>query len=498
MVIKTQPQVLQLGAGPQLLLDSFFVDSTAGLTRSMHAPCRHSQPVIPHTTDHFMHQPFFTVQGPRLEGNLRLPGEGFDADRFRYWGGVRIRLPHANGLVADEGVRHCYAESVDGLHWTSPDLGLVNIEGWDDNNLLPTRSVGATGYPACVIDNGPKHPDPDKRYMMISYKGIVDKTGTWALYSADGLSWTSEPTNPVIPYEWSYDNGPWSDGRQVYVDGVNVHYDEPRKRYVIIHVTVAQPEDGYVGKSRTGPIRRTLSQLESEDFIHWTKPREILAPPTKTDMTEYYSMSVIHRNGLYIGFPKILRDDLPSDPGGPIEGIGWTELAISRDGQNWQRLEGVFLDRGQVPYVWDHAMAWSIGPVYTESEMLFYYAGYNQGHKVGKRQIGLARSPHDRFVGLDTQADELGNLTSKPFKTDCRHITVNAAVCRSIKVQLHSVAGEVLPGYTFDQCSCIRGDSLAHRVGWSSGELPVQASKEGVVMKVMLDRASLYAINLEP
>jgi len=497
MAINDQFKTLSLNAGPQLFLDDFFIDSMTGLTRTIYSPKRHPQPVLPNTRNHLSYQPFFTVQGPCSGKVLRLPGQGIDADRFRFWGGLRIKLPDQDEVSCDAGVRHCYAESADGLHWTLPGLGLVTLEGWDDNNLLPTRSIGGTGYPVSVIDNGPEHPDPDKRYMMITYKGITDKIGTWALYSADGLTWTSEAENPVVPYKWSFDNGPWSDGRQIYADGVTVYYDEPRKRYVMFHITVAQPESGYIGKSRTGPIRRTVSQLESEDFIHWTKPREILAPPTKADMTEFYSMTVVYRNGLYIAFPRILRDELPADLGGPVEGIGWTELAISRDGQQWQRLDGVFLDRDPQPYTWDHAMAWSIAPVYTDREMLFFYGGYNQGHKSGKRQIGLARSPRDRFMGLDTQK-KTGTLVSRRFTTDCRHIKLNASAYGSIRLQLHDAQGNVFPGYTFDQCARIQGDSLVHSVKWKSTELPTQASREAIIMKLILDRASLYAINLEP
>ena len=30
--------------------------------------------------------------------------------------------------------------------------------------------------------------------------------------------------------------------------------------------------------------------------------------------------------------------------------------------------------------------------------MYFYCCGFEEGHKVGRRQIGLARAPQDRFV----------------------------------------------------------------------------------------------------
>lgn len=487
---------LSITSGPQFFLDDFFMDSISGLDRELCQPTRGKGPILAHTSQNYHYQPFFTVQGPPSAGSPPLPGQSADSERFRYWGGVRIRWGGPGGMESEKGVRHAYAESADGMHWTLPDLGLVDVEGWKNNNLLPTHALGGTGYPASVIDNGPDHTDPHKRYMMITYKGITDKTGAWALYSPDGLHWTSERENPVVPYVWSYDKGPWSDGRQVYVDGVMAFHDKPRQKYVLFHVTVAQAEEGYIGRSRTGPIRRTVSQLESEDFVHWSKPRLILAPRMKTDMTEFYSMDAIHRNGLYIGFPRILHDDLPADQGGAVEGIGWTELAISRNGQDWKRIEGPFLDRQHQPYTWDHAMSWSIAPVYNGNRMLFYYAGYNQGHKSGMRQIGLAQSPTDRFMALSA-SDETGHFKSKRFKTNCRRVSLNAAVRGSLRLQFRALNGEPLSGFTFDECSAISGDAIAHSVEWQGRTMPANAAQRPLVLEARLERASLYAVNFE-
>lgn len=492
--------ILQLAAGPQLFLDDYFTGSTEGLTRTILPPLRHPRPVLAHTTHHIHRQPWLTVLYYPPEADAAGSAAGGVGGRFRLWHGGRVLLPEEGGmsferLSSDDAVRHAYAESADGLNWLMPDLGLVEWPGWEDNNLLPTHRVGGTGYPLCVIDHGPEHAEPDKRFAMIAYNGVTEKTGAWALFSPDGFHWSSVPENPVVPYAWSY-GGTWSDGRQVFVDGVEVFRDLARGRYVMTHVMCAMPEDGYVGRSRTGPIRRTVGQLESEDFLHWTEPRVILTPDSPEDMTEYYNMSIIYRNGLYIGFPRILRDDLPADPGGPVEGVGWTELAVSRDGDNWTRLPGKLFDRDHDTDAWDHAMAWSNPPVYVGNEMFFYYAGYNQGHKVGRRQIGLARSARDRFLSLEAAGGQPGLLVSKPFCTDCGFMTLNAAVTGSIRVELRDAAGAIPEGYAFEDCDPAAGDSPAHPVRWRGrcGLPPVKG--EGLVAAFALDRAHLFAVDL--
>jgi hypothetical protein len=102
---------------------------------------------------------------------------------------------------------------------------------------------------------------------------------------------------------------------------------------------------------------------------------------------------------------RVLRDDLPADPGGEARGIGWIELTYSRDGETWTRIREPFMDRNPEKGSWDHAMTWSGGPpVYVGNEMRFYYGGYSSGHKIGTRYIGLASLPRDRYVSFDAGA----------------------------------------------------------------------------------------------
>jgi hypothetical protein len=97
---------------------------------------------------------------------------------------------------------------------------------------------------------------------------------------------------------------------------------------------------------------------------------------------------------------RVLRDDLPCDPGGPRDGIGYSVLATSRDGVAWQRRREPFLDRDPGRGTWDHAMSWIGAAVPVGDEVFFYYGGYARGHKVEpatERQIGLARMKRDRY-----------------------------------------------------------------------------------------------------
>ncbi len=467
---------LDIGPGPQMFLDDYFLQSIAGVERVVCSPERYPVPVIQATEKQQRIQPFFSVCVYYYSGK----------EMFRMW----------YSFMGSSGVSHAYAESADGVHWNMPKLGLVEEEGSKDNNLIPTVSEGATGYPVSVIDNGLNYLHPERRFMFLGYQGLEEKTGAWALFSADGLRWKTTPENPVIPYIWNYGDE-WN-GRYPFYDTINVFYDPVKKRYIAIVGMLAMPEDGYVGKSRTGPIRRLVGQCESKDFIHWSKPRRIIMPEDRNDMTEFYNMAVVYHHGFFIGFLRILRDDLSADPGGSIQGIGWTELCISRNGDDWVRLAGKFFDRGTTIGSWDHAMAWITSPVYVKDQMFFYYSGYNEGHKVGKRQIGLAQLPQDRFVALESK-DNKGRIVTRVFRTSCNYIALNAkSPYGRIRVQLTDRYGRVLPGYSFEECKPLNKDALRSPVRWKErAVLPSIEKAKGIVIEIETHKASVYAIYLE-
>jgi len=79
----------------------------------------------------------------------------------------------------------CYAESDDGLHWTKPNLGQVEINGSSDNNAIDLPDE-KTQCAAVILDEDDS--DPARRYKM----AYVAWTHTWVFRtatSADGIHW---------------------------------------------------------------------------------------------------------------------------------------------------------------------------------------------------------------------------------------------------------------------------------------------------------------------
>ena len=227
----------------------------------------------------------------------------------------------------------------------------------------------------------------------------------------------------------------------------------------------------------------------SKDFLNWERPRLILTPDPGHGIEEFYGFKPTVRGNLYLGFLRVLRDDLPATPGGPVEGIGWTELLTSRDGRNWTRHPEPFIDRDLGPGSWDHAMAWYADCVTVGDQEYVYYGGYTAGHKVGEREIGLGILRKDGFVSRDA-GNRTGFLRTPPATLPGSAMTVNAVVRGELQVRLLDANGRTLPG--FDQAAAlpVRGDSVAHRIEWRD-QRPLPQG-QAVSIEFSLQQAQLY------
>jgi hypothetical protein len=441
---------LTIGSGPQLFLDDHVIDRMDGLVRRVQQPQRLAAPALDSKTFGTT-QPYVSV--------LR------DADRFRIW--------------YNRGPAVWHAESADGIRWTNPRVA------WDV----------ARGYGASLVDDGDRAPDPQRRYKLANWQAVgkSDRAGMYVGFSPDGFRWTAYEKNPVLP---TWPDGPDKVSRYGVGDIVDVYYDPLAKLYRAAVKLPALAEDGYAPGPRAGnTFRRLVGMTSSRDFVHWEKPWRIHVPDKHDDgLLEFYGMGGMHlRGGLHIGLVRVLRDDLPCDPSGPADGIGYAVLATSRDGVAWRRLREPFLNRNPEQRSWDHAMTWIGATLPVGDEVYFYYGGYARGHKVAastERQIGLARMKPDRYVALSPQHDG-GTLRTQPFVVPGGRLTVNAdAAGGVVRVRLLTADGEPLADLGATDAKPVGGDVLAAAVEWPK---PLAAIRgRAVRLQFTVDKAALF------
>jgi hypothetical protein len=252
------------------------------------------------------------------------------------------------------------------------------------------------------------------------------------------------------------------------------------------------------GETWSGRRRVSMTSV-SDDLLHWRKPWLVFTPDAKDEgETQFYCMSgILARGDVLVGLLKVLRDDLPADPGGPVAGIGYTVLAWSRDGERWERDREPFLPRNPAAGTWDHAMTWGDCQILVGDETFIYYGGYARGHKVERfreRQIGLARMPRDRYVAREGGAGG-GRLLTKLVTLEAGELRVNASVNGELRVRIVDEARRPFAGFDWDDAAPLRGDSIALPVRWK-GDLASVRGKP-VRLEIQLRDARLYALELE-
>jgi hypothetical protein len=146
-------------------------------------------------------------------------------------------------------------------------------------------------------------------------------------------------------------------------------------------------------------------------------------------------------------------------------------------------------------------MAWIGSAAPVGDDVYLYYAGYRWGHKHNRtteRQIGLLKIPRDRYVAR--YAGPKGGTITTPvltFAGDGEAMTINAEAAQTgqVRVQVTDASGKPLPGFSFEECQPITGDSLAAPVKWKQ---PLSALRgQPVRLEFSLKDTSVYGLELQ-
>lgn len=146
-------------------------------------------------------------------------------------------------------------------------------------------------------------------------------------FSPDGFRFTEHPGNPVIP---AHAPGVRFDdpGYEHFIGDIIDECWDPLRQEYLFGCKINQ--SGYPEK----PHHHVAGVTAGKGFVTWPRPRLIVIPTAGEEIEEFYGFKPIVRGDLYIGFLRVLRDDLAATTGGPVEGIGWTELMTRRNEQD--------------------------------------------------------------------------------------------------------------------------------------------------------------------
>lgn len=451
--------------GKQLFIDDYFIESLTGARRVLGRPVKQT-----------VEQPLdIPLDRPWETGQVQFARACYDDEARTF------RLYYSAWIDGRQLL--CAVDSVDGLHWERPSLGLVEWDGSKDNNITNCPPGGL------AIFRDPHEPDAARRWKRIDNKPTgTDEAGApvWrAFHSADGYAWQPEP--------------PGSHSAQKML----FNFGSPAETFG----GVIDPDAPYVYYSQRGSGRRTrvLGRRDSADGLNWSGLRTVIDqdlddPPG----TEFYAAGFdpvrrtdggLHLLMLYtyltdVTEPYVIEnaerywgqggETGPTAMAARIDGFVDSQLAVSRDTVSWTRYREPFLERG-APGAWDWGMLYADAPILHGDRLWLFYGACSLTHNGcsprrdevryaspkswGK---GVATLRPDGWVGVEAEAFAPGQLTTHRFRqASGGRVSVNVdAAAGELRYELLEDTGAPIPGYGVADCDPIRADTLRGELSW--------------------------------
>ena len=452
----------QIETDRQLFVDDFWIAEAKGVTRRLHEPVRREVAIA--------------GDKPWDKGSICAGGFMQDADRFRAW----YRCDHdPTMLLKRSGHDTAYAESKDGIHWEKPSLGLFEVNGSKDNNIV-WMGPGANMVP--FRDPNPDVPEDER------YKAIVRAGEVYALVSPDGLRWRLMQKEPILT------DRPF--------DSTNVSFWDPwHGEYVAYTRGVAgigsPPYEGGVrgGGAFKGGVR-WIRRTTSKDFRHWT-PLELINTGDTPFEQLYTNACVAYERapGMYLMFPSRYVVERNPDPDWTYSpGVNDIVFMSSRDGINFDRsfMEG-FIRPGLDPNNWhDRGVYIERGLLQTSPTELSLY-GMENSHLPSMR-IRRYTVRVDGFVSVNAGYAG-GEFTTHPliFSGDELELNYSTSAVGYVTVEIQDAEGHPQPGFTFDECPEKFGDEIEGIVSWENGSNVRALARKPVRLRFALKDADLFA-----
>jgi len=333
-----------LTSAAQLFIDDYLVDKTDRVVRQ------------PHAAQKYFPNPVLTYTKP-WEGHCVVAWGSVLYDQeekvFKCW-----YEAYRQNEPREKQSSFLYATSKDGLYWDKPTLNLVEYKGSKENNIIFEPKYGLD---SAVVIKDLEDPNPKRRYKMMYYVMAEKKgphAGPWGLYtavSAEGIDWTPSQ-EPVVKAG----------------DRSGFFFNPIRKAYTFL--------------SRPGTpapvtnVHRWIGIWESPDFQSFGKMHPALWPDEADGVgTEFYSLQPFAYESVLLGYLEMFYQGEKDRRYRRLD----TQLAISRDGLQWDRALGrkIILPYGPVGS-WDGGWAFptSNAPIRVGDKLYVFYQGRRTFH----------------------------------------------------------------------------------------------------------------------
>ena len=395
-----------------------------------------------------------------------------DGDKYRFY---YRGLPDATHDLEAEVT--CVAESTNGIDWTRPQVGIYEVRGTTENNVVLTHNRGCHNL-APFVDSNPAC-RAEERYKALGGSG---KPGLLGFVSPDGLHWTQIQADPVITKGAfdSQNNAFWSAGEQQYVCYFRVFRDG----------------------------RRWIARTTSDDFVHWTDPIDLeLDDQPREHLYTNQIDPYVRAPHIYLGLPtrflpgrRVVTAEEAQRIGTPTE---WNYandctdilLTSARGGSDFKRtFMEAFIRPGADLRNWTSRANYAArGILQTGARELSIYVKHNSGY--ASTHIRRYTIRPDGFVSVFGPYAG-GQVITKPLRFSGNRLTINFAssAVGGLRVEAQTPSGKPIDGFALDDCPEIIGDRVEHVVRWKSGQDVGALAGQPVRLKFVLRDADLYSL----
>ena len=449
---------VDIGSRRELFVDRHVIDTLSGVQLCLHRP-----------------------QAREIVFRFERPWEGLysgyetilsDGDTYRfYYRGMPIAEHSFDSEVT------CVAESKDGVHWTRPKLGIYEVHGTRENNVVLARNRGCHNL-APFVDRNPDCP-AEHRYKAL---GGTGKPGLLAFASKDGLHWKQMQATPVIT-EGAFDSQN------------NAFWSVSEQRYVC-----------YFRVFREG--KRWIARTTSKDFLHWEKPidLELGGNPREHLYTNQFA-PYVRAPHIYLGLPTRFLPGRRVVTAAEARQIGTPEkwnyandctdimLTSARGDNDFERtFMEAFVRPGADLQNWTSRANYAArGIVQTGKRELSLYIKHHAGYP--STHIRRYTIRPDGFVSVQAPYAG-GEFLTKPLIFAGQELSINYATSAvgSIRVGIESEDGQPIEGFSLKDCPEMIGDRLDHRVRWKQGTDLGALTGKPIRLRFLMRDCDLYSL----
>lgn len=459
-VLADESAIVQLGSRRELFVDRHLVDSIEGARLALHRPRREGAAL------RFADRPWEGM----YSGYVTVLMDGPEY-RMYYRGMPQHDTDGSNREIT------CVAESKDGIAWTRPNLGLFEVGGTKENNVVLAGTPPYSHNFSPWIDTKPGVP-ADERYKSLSG---THAGGLGLFVSADGFDWRLEKKGALTSKEFAFDSQAcafWSDSEQQYVCYFRTW------------------KDGM----------RWISRATSRDCLEWDDTVDMDygdTPPEQlyTNMTNSYYRAP----HIYIALAQrfFRKSALPAERVAELvpdrRSRGWCSdvaLLSTRGGAHYDRtfMES-FIRPGPNARDWasrNNTAGWGIVPAADNDRWMYVYRQSDPAQPTGHvtryslRVDGFA-SVSAPFAG--------GELITKALMFAGKRLELNyeTSAAGSLRVEIRDADGQPIPGFTLADAAELFGDEIDRTYAWKSGPDVGSLAGKPVRLRFVLKDSDLYS-----